>query len=68
MHITSSPPKFSEDILKLLNKDILQLFEFSEIKEKFKEINIELATEAFWNFVKYNIYFFSDTIDWWNDN
>ena len=63
--ITASPPKFSEDVLKSLNKDILQLYEFSEIKEKFKEINIILATEEFWNFVKYNIYFFSDTVDWW---
>ncbi len=64
--ISSSPPKFSNEVLKFLNKDILQLYEFSEIEEKFKKLNIEIATEEFWSFVKYNIYFFSDTINWWN--
>ena len=63
--ITTSSPKFSINVLKLLNKEILQSYEFSEIKEKFDNLNIKLVSKEFWNFVKNNIYFFSDTIDWW---
>ena len=63
--LASSSPKFSYQVLKSLNKDILQSYEFSEIKENFKILNIKDPKEEFWHFIKYNISFFSDIIDWW---
>ena len=51
--------------MQFLNKDILQSYEFSEVKNKFQNFNIKDPTEQFWNFVKNNIDFFSDTCDWW---
>ena len=63
--LSTSSPKFSINELELLNKDILQSYEFSEIKNKFENFKIKDPTEEFWNFVKYNISFFSDTFDWW---
>lgn len=63
--LASSSPKFSINILKLLNKDILQSYNFMEVKEKFNNLKIKNSSEDFWNFVKYNINIFSETVDWW---
>ena len=63
--LSTSSPKFLIDELKMLNKDILQSYNFSEIKNKFENINIKNSTEQFWNFVKNNIDYFLDSRDWW---
>ena len=63
--ILSPPPKFLMDELQLLNKNILNSYNFSEIKSKFASFNIKDPTEDFWNFVKNNIDFFSDICHWW---
>ena len=63
--LSTSSPKFLMKELQLLNKNILQSYEFSEINNKFAKFNIKDPTEQFWNFVKNNIDFFSDTYNWW---
>ena len=63
--LSTSSPKFLINELQLLNKDILQSYDFSEVNNKFENLNIKDSTEQFWNFVKNNINFFSDTRDWW---
>ena len=62
--LASSSPKFSIDVLKLLNKDILQSYDFFDIKQKFIDLNIKDPSEDFWIFIKNNINFFSESLDW----
>ena len=62
--LSSSSPKFSIDILKLLNQDILQKYDFLDVKDKFLDLDIKDVDSVFWQFVKNNIEFFSDTVEW----
>ena len=59
-------PKFSQDVLVILNKEILQTLKFSEVKQKFEDLNLMNITEDFWVFVKNNINYFSEVMNWWN--
>tara|TARA_Y100000590_G_scaffold326970_1_gene371143 strand:+ start:3719 stop:5053 length:1335 start_codon:yes stop_codon:yes gene_type:complete len=63
-NISSSPPKFSKEILLTLNKDILLSYDNSEIINKVKLINNNLPSDKLWNFVKYNINFFHEIKYW----
>ena len=63
-NISSSSPKFSIDTLKSLNSDILKLFTFEEVKDKFKKLDIDYKNSNFWNFVKNNINFFNECVVW----
>jgi len=62
-NISSSSPKFSIDILILLNKEILQKYDFKNVKDSFSNLGIKVSYE-FWNFVKNNINFLSDSLEW----
>ncbi len=62
--LSLSSPKFSLDVLKLLNKDILQKYEFSNIKNRFEDLGYKDIDEKFWIFVKNNINFFYECFDW----
>ena len=62
--LSSSSPKFSTDILRSLNKDILQKFNFLDVKNKFIELGIDNIGEDFWVFVKNNIEFFHECLEW----
>ena len=64
--LASSSPKFSINVLKLLNKNIIQSYDFSDIKQKFFDLDIKNASEDFWIFIKNNINFFSESLDWIN--
>ena len=64
--LASSSPKFSINVLKLLNKDMLQSYDFSDVKQKFFDLNIRDVNEDFWIFIKNNINFFSESLDWFN--
>ncbi len=64
--LASSSPKFSINVLKLLNKDMLQSYDFSDVKQKFFDLNIKDVNEGFWIFIKNNINFFSESLDWFN--
>ena len=62
-NISSSSPKFSIDTLSLLNKEILQKYDFKDVKDSFSNLGIKASSE-FWNFVKNNINFLSDSLEW----
>ena len=64
--LSSSSAKFSINVLKLLNKEIIQSYDFSEIKHKFVDLNLEGINENFWIFVKNNINFFTESLEWLN--
>ena len=63
-NLASSSPKFSISVLKLLNKDLLQSYDFSDTEKKFIDLNIKDASEDFWIFIKNNINYFSESLDW----
>ena len=64
-NISNSSPKFSVEVLKLLNKEILQKYTYSDVKNKFLDLGIH-ADNDFWIFVKNNINFFSECLEWYN--
>lgn len=65
-NLTKSSPKFSLKVLTMLNKEVLQTYEYYEVRKKFENISLKNATEKFWLFVKNNINFFHETIYWWD--
>ena len=65
-NISSSSLKFSFDVLKLLNKDILQKYNFSDVSNKFIDHGINDVDENFWLFIHNNIEFFYECLEWRN--
>ena len=63
-NISSSSPKFSKEVLKSINKDILQSYESNEISFRIIEINKNLPQDKLWQFVKNNINFFLEIKNW----
>lgn len=63
-NISSSNPKFSIDVLKSLNKDILQSYVFDEISDRINLICEDLIDKKLWQFTKNNIDFFVEVKNW----
>ena len=63
-NISSSSPKFSKEVLKSLNKDILQSYKSNEISFRIIELSKNLPQDKLWQFVKNNISFFLDIKNW----
>ena len=63
-NISSSPPKFSNEILLSLNKEILQSYDYKKIESRISILNSNLPGEKLWKFVKYNIDYFNDINNW----
>ena len=63
-NISSSNPKFSIDVLKSLNKDILQSYVFDEISDRINLICEDLIDKKLWQFTKNNIDFFGEIKNW----
>ena len=63
-NISSSNPKFSIDVLKSLNKDILQSYVFDEISDRINLICEDLIDKKLWQFTKNNIDFFVEIKNW----
>ena len=63
-NLSLASPKFSIDVLRLLNKDILQKFNFNDVKNKFSDLGINNIDENFWIFIKNNIEFFHECLEW----
>jgi hypothetical protein len=63
-NLSSSSPKFSIDVLRLLNKDILQKYSYSDVRGKLQSSEIDSVNENFWLFVQNNIQFFHEYLDW----
>ena len=64
-NLAKSPPKFSKKIITNLNKEILQSYNYSEIKTKFEDLKLSNASKDFWTFIKNNINYFHEAYDWW---
>ena len=64
--LSSSSPKFSIDVLRFLNKNILQKYKFLDVKNKFNELGINDVDENFWLFIQNNIEFFHECLEWRN--
>ena len=62
--LSSSSPKFSIDILRLLNKNILQKYNFNDVKNKFNDLGVNNVDENFWFFIQNNIDFFYECLEW----
>ena len=63
-NISSSSPKFSKEVLKSLNKDILQSYKSNEISFRIIELSKNLPQDKLWQFVKNNINFFLEIKNW----
>ena len=63
-NLSTSSAKFSIEDVRSLNRDIIQNYEFSEIKNRFNDLNIRNIDNKFWDFVKNNIDIFSDSLEW----
>ena len=51
-------------MLELLNKDILQKYDFHDVEKKFIDMGIKNSNTNFWKFVKNNINYLSECVDW----
>ena len=63
-NLSSSSPKFLINVLQSLNKEIIQSYSFGDVRQKFIDLNIQDVKEDFWNFIKNNINFFSECLEW----
>ncbi|MBI04501.1 MAG: glutamate--tRNA ligase [Pelagibacteraceae bacterium] len=64
--ISNSSAKFSIDVLKSLNSNILKEYKYDQIESRLNFIENKFYKETFWNFSKNNLNFFSDTNKWFN--
>ena len=62
--LAKSSPKFSINELKILNKEILKIYNYNDVKNKYEFFNINDTNQNFWNFVKNNINFFKESFEW----
>jgi len=62
--LSTSSPKFSITVLNSLNKDILQSYTYQDVQEKFQTLSKKDVNEKFWKFIKNNIGFFSESLEW----
>ena len=63
-NLSSSSPKFLINVVQSLNKEIVQSYSFGDVRQKFIDLNIKDVKEDFWNFIKNNINFFSECLEW----
>ena len=64
--LARSSPKFNKANLISINADIIKKYDFKIANGKLKEIGIINANNSFWNFIKNNINFIKESIEWWN--
>ena len=64
--MSKSSLKFSPEILKNINKEIVMNYNFSDIKNRYKDLEIDNLNEDFWLFIRKNINFFNESIEWHN--
>ena len=63
-NISTSSAKFSEDILKSLNADILKNYTFEQVSKRINFIDSDIDLEKLWIFSHNNISFIKDIIVW----
>ena len=63
-NISSSSAKFSDNVLKSLNSDLLKIYSYEDIKSKFELLDIKVDSKKLWKFAQHNIEFFKDIENW----
>ena len=63
-NISSSSAKFSDNVLKSLNSDLLKIYNFEDIKSKFELLDIKVDSKKLWKYSQHNINFFKDIENW----
>ena len=65
-NISNSSAKFSDDVLKSLNADVLKIYNFEEISSKISLSNDKIDLKKLWIFSQNNIEFLNDLEKWVN--
>ena len=65
-NISKSSAKFSKNVLKSLNSDVLKNFNYEEIKPKINLLNKNVDIKKLWKFTQNNIDFIKDVEGWLN--
>ncbi len=63
-NISNSSAKFSNNVLKSLNSDILKIYNYEQIKSKIKLSKNDIDLKKLWKFSQNNIDFLKDIEDW----
>ena len=63
-NISNSSAKFSDNVLKSLNSDLLKIYNFEDVKLKFDLLDIKVDSQKLWKFSQHNIDFFKDIENW----
>mgnify|MGYP001301067188 CR=1 FL=1 len=63
-NISSSSAKFSDNVLKSLNSDLLKIYNFEDIKSKFELLDIKVDSKKLWKFSQNNIDFLKEIENW----
>ena len=63
-NISTSSAKFSKDVLKSLNADILKSYTYGQVSKRINFIDSDIDLEKLWIFSHNNISFIKDIIDW----
>ena len=63
-NISNSSAKFSDQVLKSLNSDLLKLYNYEDIKSKFESLDNKIDSKKLWKFSQHNIEFFKDIENW----
>tara|TARA_Y100000590_G_scaffold378966_1_gene446305 strand:+ start:593 stop:1942 length:1350 start_codon:yes stop_codon:yes gene_type:complete len=65
-NLARSSPKLNKNDLIKINSDILKKLNFETVKVKLDNMGISNSTPEFWNLIKNNILFISESVEWWN--
>ncbi len=63
-NISSSSAKFSNNVLKSLNSDLLKIYNYEDVKSKLELVDIKVDTKKLWKFSQNNIDFLKDIENW----
>jgi len=65
-NISNSSAKFSDNVLKSLNSDVLKIYDYEQIKSKIKLSKNNIDLKKLWKFSQNNINFLKDVEAWLN--
>ena len=63
-NISSSSAKFSNNVLKSLNSDLLKIYNYEDVKSKLELVDIKVDSKKLWKFSQNNIDYLKDIENW----
>ncbi len=63
-NISSSSAKFSDNVLKSLNSDLLKIYNYEDVKSKLQSVDIKVDLKKLWKFSQNNIDYLKDIENW----